>query len=504
MGNNSKGEWTMTIFRAIGGFFDVILKSVFEQALAQSNLQGIDHIPGPRSYPVIGTRYIYYTRYKLSKLHEAHADLYKRYGPVVKEVGLWNIPIVSLYGKHPIEFVLRHSIKHPIRPPTEVTATYRASRPDRYTSLGLTNEQGEVWHTLRTALTPPIMSSRTLSMFFPELLSVTEDFIRLLKCSRDSNDIIQSFDEMAGRFGLESTCSFILGRRLGVLDETASELSIRLAKAVKDQFCAVRDTYYGLPFWKVFPSSSYDKYVSAEETIYDIISEMVENAELEEQEYAEENCGNVFMSILRSPGLDIREKKAAIIDFIAGGISTVGNTLVFLFYLIAKNKRCQNKLLEEINSLGKDITEETLSRANYLKACITEAHRLLPTTPCLAKIMDVDLVAPQYLIPKGTVILCQTWQACLMEENFENALEFKPERWFDERGNLIPSPPLVAPFGAGRRGCPGKRFVERELQVLLTEMVRNFEIDFDGELGLQFEFLMAPESPTPLRLTDRR
>lgn len=52
---------------------------------------------------------------------------------------------------------------------------------------------------------------------------------------------------------------------------------------------------------------------------------MVENAKnLENDTYLEESP-SVFLSILNNPGLDIREKKAGIIDFIAAGIKTVSN-----------------------------------------------------------------------------------------------------------------------------------------------------------------------------------
>lgn len=57
---------------------------------------------------------------------------------------------------------------------------------------------------LRSHLTPEITSAKTMSMFFPELLSITEDFIRLLKKTKDSNGVIASFDEIACHLGLES------------------------------------------------------------------------------------------------------------------------------------------------------------------------------------------------------------------------------------------------------------------------------------------------------------
>lgn len=53
-----------------------------------------------------------------------------------------------------------------------------------------------------------------------------------------------------------------------------------------------------------------------------------------------------------------------------------------------------------------------------------------------------------------------------MEENFPDANQFIPERWLGKEK----MPWLVAPFGAGRRLCPGKRFVELELQVLLAQV----------------------------------
>ena len=68
------------------------------------------------------------------------ADMFDRYGAIVKEETLWNFPIISLMSREDIQKVLRYTSKYPLRPPTEVTAYYRQSRPDRYTNLGLVNE----------------------------------------------------------------------------------------------------------------------------------------------------------------------------------------------------------------------------------------------------------------------------------------------------------------------------------------------------------------------------
>ena len=66
--------------------------------------------------------------------------MFQTYGKIVKEESLWNYPIVSILDKKDIESVLKRSSKYPLRPPTEVVAYYRQSRPDRYSTLGIVNE----------------------------------------------------------------------------------------------------------------------------------------------------------------------------------------------------------------------------------------------------------------------------------------------------------------------------------------------------------------------------
>lgn len=63
------------------------------------------------------------------------------YGPIALEVTASGFPIVHLYDRKDIEKVLRYPSKFPFRPPTEIVSMYRMSRPDRYASVGIANEQ---------------------------------------------------------------------------------------------------------------------------------------------------------------------------------------------------------------------------------------------------------------------------------------------------------------------------------------------------------------------------
>lgn len=108
-----------------------------------NNNKEVSNIPGPYSVPFFGTNWIYYFGgFKLNKLHEYYKCMHQKYGKIMKEEALWNIPVISLFERKDIEKVLKSSGRYPIRPPTEAIAYYRKSRPDRYVSTGLVNEQG--------------------------------------------------------------------------------------------------------------------------------------------------------------------------------------------------------------------------------------------------------------------------------------------------------------------------------------------------------------------------
>lgn len=469
----------------------------------------IKDIPGPYALPILGTRWIYsrFGGFRMDKIHECYEQMFQKYGNVLCEHALWNIPVVSIKKREDIESVLKQNSKYPLRPPTEVISYYRNSRPDRYASIGLVNEQGEAWYKLRSALTPELTSAKTILQFVPELHAIVDDFIALLRKTRDHDGVVHNVEELANRMGLESTCALILGRRMGFLDNNVDEKAALLAKSVQEHFCASRDTFYGLPFWKLFKTQAYTKLTESEDIIYNIISELVDTALTEQNNTCEINVvKSVFMSMLQATGIDIREKKAAIIDFIAAGIQTLGNTLVFLLHLISKNSKVQERLFEEVSELDALFTATSLNKATYLRACISECFRVLPTANCIARILDDEvLLTTGHNLPAGSVVLCHTALACLEEHNFENAKEFEPERWLGERGvktnNLARF--LVVPFGVGRRMCPGKRFIKQELLLILAKIVKDLEVESRNDLELQFEFLVSPKGPIKMKFVDR-
>lgn len=120
----------------------------------------------------------------------------------------------------------------------------------------------------------------------------------------------------------------------------------------------------------------------------------------------ENSMNSVFCSILSDKDLDIRDKKSAMIDFIAAGIETLANTLIFiLHYVITSEDDILRKINSEFEHCGNVIETNDLAQAVYTKACLQETYRICPTAFCLARILQEDTCLSGYTVKSGVNLL---------------------------------------------------------------------------------------------------
>lgn len=63
-------------------------------------------------------------------------------------------------------------------------------------------------------------------------------------------------------------------------------------------------------------------------------------------------------------------------------------------------ERLREELLE-VMTKGGDLTPDTLKKTSYLRACIGEGFRLLPTAPCVARILETSMQLGDYHLEQG-------------------------------------------------------------------------------------------------------
>lgn len=195
-----------------------------------------------------------------------------------------------------------------------------------------------------------------------------------------------------------------------------------------------------------------------------------------------------------SSSLDIRDKKSGLIDLLTAGIETLATTLSIFLYHLSRNPESQQRILEELRS---GITAENLMEATYTKACIQEAYRINPAAFVIARLQEEDIELSGYNVKGGTLVLCHTMIASQQEVNFSEAKRFIPDRWIPSSAFASQSPKpnhspsLVCPFGSGRRQCPGKRFSQLELLMVISK------VSWHGVVFIPVTFLI-PFSTIPV------
>ncbi|KAK9914141.1 hypothetical protein M0R45_037935 [Rubus argutus] len=177
------------------------------------------------------------------------------------------------------------------------------------------------------------------------------------------------------------------------------------------------------------------------------------------------------------------------VNFIIAGKDTVATALSWLFYMLCKYPRIQEKIAQEVreaanltdnssvDELAASLTEEALDKMQYLHAALTETLRLYPAVPVNAKVCFSDDTWPDgFSVKKGDMVAYQPYAMGRMKFLWgDDAEEFRPERWLDENGIFQPESPFkFTVFQAGPRICLGKEFAYREMKIFSAVLLGNY------------------------------
>ncbi|XP_074265832.1 cytochrome P450 78A7 [Silene latifolia] len=194
-----------------------------------------------------------------------------------------------------------------------------------------------------------------------------------------------------------------------------------------------------------------------------------------------------FVDVLLS--LDGEEKLAeddmiaVLWEMIFRGTDTIALTIEWIVAELILNPTIQTKLQSEIDkAVANGATQSTISKLPYLQAVVKEALRLHPPGPLLswARLSTTDVhLANGMVVPKGTTTMVNMWSITHDSTLWDEPFLFKPERFIESEGgidvDIRGSDLRLAPFGAGRRVCPGKDLALTTVSQWVAKLVHNFK-----------------------------
>ncbi|KAI4969061.1 hypothetical protein ZWY2020_046391 [Hordeum vulgare] len=175
------------------------------------------------------------------------------------------------------------------------------------------------------------------------------------------------------------------------------------------------------------------------------------------------------------------------VNLLLAGRDTTGTALSWFFYVVCKNPRVQQKILDELAPIAATKKPEDmvfdageLSSLVYLHAALCECMRLYPPVPFQHKAAIADDVLPSgHEMKAGDKILLYSYSMGRMEGVWgKDCMEFRPERWITDDGKLRyePSYKFIA-FNTGPRTCLGKEVAFTQMKAVAAAVLWNFVVE---------------------------
>ncbi|GLJ31808.1 hypothetical protein SUGI_0639800 [Cryptomeria japonica] len=180
--------------------------------------------------------------------------------------------------------------------------------------------------------------------------------------------------------------------------------------------------------------------------------------------------------------------KGIILDMLDAGIETSSTTIEWAMSELLKNRATLDRAQKEIESaIGRDrlVKESDVMSFDYLQCVVKETFRLHPPFPLLIPHESMEgCSVGGYFIPPKTRLYVNVWAIGRAENVWEDAHQFKPERFMgcnkDVRGQDFD----LLPFGTGRRGCPGISMGLSVVELALAQLLHCFDWSVQGELTI--------------------
>ncbi|XP_040913007.1 cytochrome P450 [Toxotes jaculatrix] len=477
---------------------------------ASNKLKTMDELGGPS---FMTTLYWLFVKGYFQTMQEMQIEHSKIYGPLWKSK-YGPLVIVNVASAELIEQVLRQEGRHPVRTDMPHWRGYRELRNQAYGPL---TETGAKWQRIRSILNPRMLKPKHVSSYSNTINEVVTDFIERVAWLRDTSGQGSVVNDVTGelyKFAFEGICSVLFETRMGCMNEVVPEETQKFIFSVGEMFRLSQiivlfpmSTWSYVPFWKQF--------VVAWDHLFKVAEELVQKKieEIQGKVHLDQSVEGAYLTyLLLSDQMTVTEILGSITELLLAGVDTTSNTISWSLYHLAKEPEIQEQLYQEVISVcpgDKIPTSEDIAQMPYLKAVIKETLRLYPVVPGNARLtVENEIVVGDYLFPKRTLFHLCHYAVSYDETIFPDPYIFLPQRWLrggEERYKQHPFGSV--PFGFGIRACLGRRVAELEMYLLLSRLIKHYEVRPDPA-GTAVKpitrTLLCPAKPINLQFLNRR
>ncbi|KAJ8765801.1 hypothetical protein K2173_014923 [Erythroxylum novogranatense] len=439
------------------------------------NQRGLVSIPGPRGVPIFGSLFT------LSRglAHRSLAAMaWSRANTELMAFSLGATPVIVASDPHSAREILTspHFADRPIKQSAKCLMFSRA--------IGFA-PNGAYWRLLRRIASSHLFAPRRILAH--ERLRQLEclDLLRNVAKDQKQNGLV-SLRRHLQLASLNNIMGSVFGKRYDPLDD--SEELEELRDMVREGFELLGAFNWSdhLPWLNYL----YDPFRINERClklvprvkkfVRGIIEEHRLNMNKTRKEYENGDFVDVLLSLEGEEKLQDDDMIAVLWEMIFRGTDTTALLTEWVMAELVLHTDVQQKLRRELDDVAAQhgsLRDSALAKLPYLQAVIKETLRIHPPGPLLswARLSTSDVqLGNGMLIPANTTAMVNMWAITHDPQVWEDPLEFRPERFIGADVEVRGGDLRLAPFGAGRRVCPGKSLGLVTVALWVAKLVHHF------------------------------
>ncbi|KAL1549713.1 cytochrome P450 78A9-like [Salvia divinorum] len=217
---------------------------------------------------------------------------------------------------------------------------------------------------------------------------------------------------------------------------------------------------------------------------------------------------DVLLSLRGPDRLSDSDMIAVLWEMIFRGTDTVAVLMEWILARLVMHPDVQSKVHDELDKVvgrSRAVSESDLMELVYLTAVVKEVLRLHPPGPLLSwsRLSIRDSLVDGYLVPAGTTTIVNMWAIMTDPQVWEDPLTFNPNRFLDSNSctdfSVFGSDLRIAPFGSGRRSCPGKTLGMTTVNFWVATLLQQFQFESsDQNVDLSEMLKLSCEMANPL------
>jgi cytochrome P450 len=460
----------------------------------------VDDLPCPKGLPLLGNL----LQMPPAKLHLVLEQWAKQFGSPFR-VQLGTIPMTIWTQAELFQTVMR-----------ERPHQYRRFSPIEsvFTELGgngLFSAEGVAWESQRR-LIMRALSVSSVKAFYPTLALITERFFARLHGAAKEHRTLEMTEELK-RYTVDVTSALAFGEDPHTLEQEKGVIQEHLAlipPALTRRVTAV------FPYWHYVPLPEDWRLARAMVEVHKYIQRMIERARERMQQSPDAPPHNLLEAMLAArnePDSTVTDEQisANVLTMLIAGEDTTANAIAWALMYVATDSQLQSRLCEQAKAaFGASRVcpdYDALKHLDLCEAVCNEALRLRPVAAIQTFEPLTDVCLGGVAIPAGTRMLFLTRPSMLDPRNFVRPEAFEPDRWRHPRDPSEGAHEQKAylTFGAGPRVCPGRYLAAVEMRLVVSMLLRNFEIELAVDPATIEEvsaFTMVPNT-MPVKLTPR-